>query len=185
MRVGWKGQETLYIENRKIFRYLCLFQLFFACRIHWRESKDSDKMLSSLSPWLHIWVDGKKWELSCLWEGNVYLVFSEWFFIFWICSVHQRLGHRTHKTVVWEPGWTNQFYQKSENWPCLLGVYWIIMIFTCLYFGAGDGIRWNDLIFFTKGLYRGWYQEQRKGKRIQVQTLWILQIKSLSCIGSI
>jgi len=58
-----------YIESRHFFQVLMFDLIIFACRVHWRKSKDSDKMLSSFSPWLHIWVDGKKWELSCLWKG--------------------------------------------------------------------------------------------------------------------
>lgn len=51
----------------------CLNTLWlnFPCRIHRRESQDNDKMFSSLSSRLHIRVDGKKRQLSCLWEGNI------------------------------------------------------------------------------------------------------------------
>ena len=65
---------------------LTFVSIVFACRIHWRESEDSDKMLSSFSSWLHLWVDGKKWQLSCLWEGNIYLVFSNYFSLKWPSS---------------------------------------------------------------------------------------------------
>lgn len=42
---------------------------FSSCRVWFRESSNSHKMWTPLSPSMHSWVDGEKWYLSCVWPG--------------------------------------------------------------------------------------------------------------------
>ena len=53
----------------------------FYCRIYIRKSKNHCKVFSSFSPRMYIWMDGKEWQLSNLWQGIHYAFGWNCFFI--------------------------------------------------------------------------------------------------------
>lgn len=116
-------------------------------------------MLSSFSPWLHLWMDGEKWKLSSLWQGNFFP-----YVYFFIIHAHtwtlyplpqgKKLRTHTHKyTPIFIH--IHIFVYTHMNNLC---IYAHVCVWVLIYIEQGIHNQYNAKKTFSEGLFPHWPQ---------------------------